>query len=101
MRIVEIEGEVVGSVGAYPVEGDTEVTYWIQRKWWGRGVATAALAALLEEVRTRPLHGRVAEDNVGSIRVLERNGFVLTGSEESFAPARRETIRELIYKLSD
>jgi [ribosomal protein S5]-alanine N-acetyltransferase len=88
-------------VGAYPVEGDMEVTYWIRRDWWGRGVATAAVAALLDEVTVRPFYGRVAEDNLGSVRVLERNGFVLVGSEDSFAAGRQATITELIFKLSD
>jgi RimJ/RimL family protein N-acetyltransferase len=49
----------------------------------------------------RPLHGRVAEENLGSVRVLERNGFVLVGSEDSFAGARQVTITELIFKVSD
>ena len=100
-KVVEIGGEVVGSVGAYPVEGDIEVTYWIRKDCWGRGVATAAVAALLDEVTVRPLYGRVAEDNLGSVRVLERNGFVLVGREDSFAAGRQATITELIFKLSD
>lgn len=100
-KVVEIGGEIVGSVAAFPIEGDTEITYWIRKDWWGRGVATRALAALLDEVTVRPVYGRVAEDNLGSIRVLERNGFVLVGSEESFAEARQATITELIFKLSD
>jgi [ribosomal protein S5]-alanine N-acetyltransferase len=99
LRAVEVEGEVVGSVAAFPIEGDVEVTYWIRADWWGRGVATAALAALLAEAPARPLHARVAADNAGSIRVLERNGFVRVGSEESFAPARRATVTELILRL--
>lgn len=100
-KVVEIGGEIVGSVAAFPVEGDTEVTYWIRKDWWGRGVATAAVAALLDEVTVRPVYGRVAEDNLGSVRVLERNGFVLVGSEDAFASARQATITELIFKLSD
>lgn len=100
-KLIEIDGEAVGTVGAFPIEDDIEVTYWIRRAWWGRGVATAALAALLKEVTVRPLHARVAEDNLGSIRVLERNGFVLVGSEDSFAAGRQATITELIFKLSD
>ena len=77
-----------------------QVTYWIRKDWWGRGVATAAVAALVDEVTVRPIFGRVAEDNLGSVRVLERNGFVLVGSEESFADARQAIITELIFKLS-
>jgi ribosomal-protein-alanine N-acetyltransferase len=98
-RVVEVGGEIVGSVAVFPIQGYTELTYWIRKEWWGRGVATAAVAALLDEVAVRPLRARVAEDNLGSVRVLERNGFVLVGSEEAYAEARRETITELIFTL--
>jgi RimJ/RimL family protein N-acetyltransferase len=99
-KAVEVDGELVGSAAVFPFEGDLELTYWIRKDMWGRGVATAAVAALLEEVRTRPLHARVVEDNIGSVRVLERNGFVLIGSEDSFAEGRQAAVTELIYRLS-
>jgi RimJ/RimL family protein N-acetyltransferase len=99
-KAVEIDGEVVGSVAVYPVEGGTELTYWIRKDWWGRGVATAAVGALLKEVTVRPLHARVAEDNHGSIRVLERNGFGLVGRENSFSAQRQAAITELTFRLS-
>ncbi|NUR31826.1 MAG: GNAT family N-acetyltransferase [Catenulispora sp.] len=99
-KVVEIDGEVVGSVAVFPMEGDIELTYWIRKDMWGRGVATAAVAALLEDVTVRPIHARVVEDNTGSARVLERNGFVRIGSDEGFAEARQATVAELIYKLS-
>ncbi|MFS4092955.1 GNAT family N-acetyltransferase [Streptomyces sp. AF1A] len=98
-RGVEVDGELVGSVAVFAIEGDIELTYWIRRDLWGRGVATAAVAQLLKEVAVRPIRARVVEDNVGSVRVLERNGFVRIGSEESFADGRRATVTELIYKL--
>lgn len=101
MKVVESGGEVIGSVGTYPIEGEAQVTYWIRKDCWGQGVATAALAALLNEVTVRPVYGRVAENNIGSIRVLERNGFVLVGNEDSFAVGRQSTITELIFKLSN
>ncbi|MFB7557223.1 GNAT family N-acetyltransferase [Streptomyces brevispora] len=99
-RVIEIHGEVVGSVATFPIEGDTELTYWIRKDWWGRGVATAAVAALLDEVTERPIHARAVEDNSGSVRVLERNAFVRIGSEDSFAPGRQATVTELIFKLA-
>jgi RimJ/RimL family protein N-acetyltransferase len=40
------------------------------------------VAALLAEVRERPLTAHVAAHNVGSMRVLERNGFVEIGREQ-------------------
>ncbi len=100
-KVIELDGDVVGSVGMFPMAGDIEITYWIRKDIWGRGVATAALAAFLEEATARPLHARAVEDNIGSIRVLERNGFVLIGSEESFAEGRQATVTELIYQLPD
>lgn len=98
-KVVVLEGEVVGSAGAFVVDGETEVTYWIRRDLWGRGVATAALAELLNEVTVRPLWARAAADNVGSARVLLRNGFVPVGEETSYAEARGAEITEHVYRL--
>jgi RimJ/RimL family protein N-acetyltransferase len=100
-KVIELDGEIVGSVGTFPIEGDIELTYWIRKDVWGRGVATKAVAALLEGFTARPLHARVVEDNLGSVRVLERNGFVRIGSEDSFAEGRQATVTELIYVLSE
>jgi RimJ/RimL family protein N-acetyltransferase len=75
-RVIELGGEVVGNVSCFQAEGMDWVGYWIDRAYWGRGIATRALALLLDEVKVRPLHARVAMSNVGSIRVLERCGFV-------------------------
>jgi hypothetical protein len=48
------------------MEGDAEITYWIDKKFWGQGVATKALKDLLMIEKTRPVFGRVAFDNLGS-----------------------------------
>ena len=82
-------GEVVGSTAAFPSHGgETEITYWIRRDWWGRGVATVALAALVDEVKVRPIYGSALVDNIGPLRVLERTGFVQVGSDEGFGSPR-------------
>ena len=59
-----------------------------------------AVAALPDEVAVRPLYGRVAEDNLDSARVLQRNGLVLVGGEDSFAAARQATITG-VFTLPD
>ena len=97
--VVVVGNEVAGSVGCFEMDGQKEVTYWIRKELWGRGVATEALAGLLRSVPDRPLFGRVAADNLASARVLERNGFRRAGAETSFAAARGAEIRELIYRL--
>ncbi len=98
-RAVTVDGRLAGSVAAFVIEGDTEVTYWIDRSFWGQGVAGRALALLLEMVPVRPLYGRAASDNLASLAVLRKAGFVATGTEVSFAHARNAEIEETILRL--
>lgn len=75
-----VEGDaVVGQIGSWSDEedGTRDVGYWIGREHWGNGYATAALRALVAIEPVRPLWAYIAEHNVGSQRVVERNGFVL------------------------
>ncbi len=76
-RTVLLDGEVAGSIGSWVADDGREVGYWLGRSYWGRGVATAALAAFLQEIDERPLLAHVASHNVGSIRVLEKCGFTV------------------------
>ncbi|GIG91989.1 GNAT family N-acetyltransferase [Plantactinospora endophytica] len=99
LRAVTWNGALVGSVGSFVVDGDTEITYWIDRAAWGRGIATAALALLLDLVTVRPLHARVASDNAGSLRVLRKAGFEAVGVETSFANGRQAEIEETVLRL--
>ncbi|NJP49419.1 GNAT family N-acetyltransferase [Streptomyces sp. SBST2-5] len=100
-RTVLLDGDVVGHASVYGEVGEREVTYWIDRAHWGRGIATAALRALLAEVPERPLLARVAADNARSRRVLEKCGFEVSGSVMSYAPARGTEIEELVLTLED
>ncbi|HMG05814.1 MAG TPA: GNAT family N-acetyltransferase [Chthoniobacterales bacterium] len=63
---------------SWTAEGKREVGYWIDRAFWGRGVATEALSAFLCLEQTRPLYAGVAKHNVASIRVLQKCGFKLS-----------------------
>jgi RimJ/RimL family protein N-acetyltransferase len=92
-RTVVFEGEVAGTIGSWDGEADRSVGYWVGREHWGRGVATAALAAFREVERTRPLVARVVEHNLGSIRVLEKCGFVHSGEERG-----PDGMLELVYR---
>lgn len=100
-RTILFDGQVAGSVSTFvaPWSGELEVTYWIGREFWGKGIATRALAALLSEVKTRPLYARAAKDNVASRRVLEKCGFVIAGYERGFANARGEEVEEVVLEL--
>jgi RimJ/RimL family protein N-acetyltransferase len=99
IRTIVFEGEVVGSVATFVLFGDREVTYGIARRHWGKGLATRALSRFLGLVTTRPLHARAASDNLGSLRVLEKCGFRVTGRERGFANARGQEIEETVLEL--
>ena len=99
MMTIKINNEIVGSISKFVMEGDNEITYWIDKKYWGKGIATTALEMFLKIVSNRPLFGRVAYDNFGSQKVLEKAGFVKIGNDKGFANARQKEIVEYIYKL--
>jgi RimJ/RimL family protein N-acetyltransferase len=99
MRAVTYDGHLVGSIASFVVEGHTEVTYWIDRAAWGRGIASRALALFLDLIGVRPLYARAASDNAGSLRVLRNAGFKIVGTETSFAPGRNIEIDETILRL--
>jgi RimJ/RimL family protein N-acetyltransferase len=56
-------------------DGEQEVGYWLGQEYWGKGIASRALALFLDQVTTRPLYAHVAKHNTGSYRVLEKCGF--------------------------
>lgn len=91
--------QIAGHVVCFEQFGRREVSYWLGREFWGRGIATEALAQFLGMIDTRPLFARAAKDNIASIRVLEKNGFVITGEDKGFANGRGEEIEEFILKL--
>ena len=80
-RTIEVDGDVAGYVFTFISAGRRVVGYWLGRDWWGRGIATQALADFLELVDERPLRATVAPANRASVRVLEKNGFRLLREE--------------------
>ncbi|MFJ8105103.1 GNAT family N-acetyltransferase [Streptomyces sp. NPDC096132] len=99
VRTVLTDGDVVGHAAVYGEPGEREVTYWVDRAYWGKGIATAALRTLLAEVTERPLYARAAADNAGSLRVLQKCGFRVTAHASGFAHARGEETPEVVLKL--
>jgi RimJ/RimL family protein N-acetyltransferase len=81
-QTVVVDGQVAGNVTSFVREGMREVGYWLDRAYWGRGVGTAALSAFLKLEKRRPLCAGVARHNIGSLRVLQKCGFLLMGSRE-------------------
>jgi RimJ/RimL family protein N-acetyltransferase len=98
-KTIVFEGEVAGNISAFDRDGKREVGYWIGREFWGKGLATKALAELLEHETERPLYARVATANPASVRVLEKCGFSLVGTETEFDERLGEEIEEAVMEL--
>lgn len=99
MQTIYSGEEILGSVIHFDMNEETNVSYWIDRKHWGKGICTKAFKLFLATATKRPLVGMVAFDNHGSQRVLEKCGFIRTGRETNFANARNKDIEEFIYIL--
>lgn len=76
----ETAEEIAGYLISFLRDGRREVGYWLGRAFWGRGLATAALARFLRLLEERPLIAHVAPANQASGVVLLRNGFRETGT---------------------
>lgn len=97
--VIDVDGAVAGTIGSFRIDDRLEVTYWVDRAHWGKGIASAALRILLAETAERPVYARAASDNAGSLRVLEKAGFRRVGVDRGFATGRGEEIEETIMRL--
>ena len=77
-RAIVVDGKFLGNIGHWQSDGQALIGYWIDREYWGKGIATQTLAQFLPLVSLRPLFAHVAKHNLASQRVLLRHGFVLT-----------------------
>jgi RimJ/RimL family protein N-acetyltransferase len=81
---IEVNGEAAGAIGyvaGVDVERySAEIGYWIGESHWGRGIATEALVLVTAHVfghlNMLRLFALPFADNTGSIRVLEKAGYV-------------------------
>ncbi len=84
---IEINGRAVGGMGIHPREDVHSHTatlgYWLGEDFWGRGIMTDAVAALIdfcfENFPLRRISAEVFANNPASARVLEKAGFVFEG----------------------
>ena len=76
-RAILVGNEMVGYLSCFPADDEDHVGYWIDRAYWGMGIASRALHLLLEEVARRPLVATAATSNGASLRVLQKCGFVV------------------------
>ncbi|WP_242111579.1 GNAT family N-acetyltransferase [Luteimonas aquatica] len=99
---IEIDGEASGGIGVHPGRGErrasAEFGYWLGRAWWGRGLMTRIVGVFapwaMRELRLHRLQAGVLDFNIGSARVLLKNGFVEEGTQRC-AVLKRERLHDL------
>lgn len=80
------DGAIVGAAGYAVMEDESEVEigYWLGEAFWGRGYATEAAQAVIDQIFSEGdferVHGRCRVANSASRRVLEKCGFQYSGS---------------------
>ncbi|MGQ0505938.1 MAG: GNAT family N-acetyltransferase, partial [Myxococcaceae bacterium] len=98
-RVITLNGETVGSIGSFQKEGQAFIGYSLDRRYWGQGIGTEALRQHLPLVKERPLFAKVSKGNVGSRRVLEKNGFVVISEQEGAPDAQGKPVTDLLLRL--
>lgn len=99
LSTIVADGAVAGNIVSWEQDGQRLLGYWVGREYWGRGVATEALAQFVGQVAARPLYAHVAVHNLGSIRVLEKCSFRRDRVQETKAPIPDDGIEEFIFVL--
>lgn len=104
---IECGGIAVGGIGVVLGEDvfskTGELGYWLGRDYWGQGIMTDAVAHVapyvMEDFGLRRLQASVYEWNHASMRVLEKNGFVLEGIARANVFKDGQVIDESVYAL--
>lgn len=104
---IAVDGDVVGCIGLEPKTDiwrySVEMGYWLAPAYWGRGIMTAAVRAVVDYAFATFEINRVwagAFDwNPASIRVLEKAGFVFEARLIQSAYKDGAFVDELIYAV--
>jgi ribosomal-protein-alanine N-acetyltransferase len=99
-------GELIGGCGLHgrrEAFREYETGYCLRRDWWGRGVGSETVRALIDfgfrSLGTHRIYAQVFPDNTASVRILQRLGFRLEGHLHGDVFVRGEWHDTLIYAL--
>jgi len=79
-----------------------QVSYWLDQRFWGRGIATSAFRQLLERmpasILNQHLYAAVIEGNVASVRLLEKFGFTAFKQRDFLSAAHGEMKQNTLFR---
>ena len=102
---IEVQGEAAGGIGIHPLadvyRGTAEIGYWLGEPFWGKGIVTDAVRALVPVAFDRMdivrIQAGIFSDNPASMRVLEKCGFVREAVHRKAITKRGVVMDEVLY----
>jgi len=102
---IDLDGAAIGGVSLHPGTDvhrhSAELGYWLGRRYWGRGLMSAIIAAFAPRAmgafRLHRLYATVYANNPASMRVLEKAGFEREGVHKSAVVKRGELLDIVMY----
>jgi RimJ/RimL family protein N-acetyltransferase len=92
--------EVLGLISLKPIEREQcEVTFWVAPAFWGTGIASAAVNAIVDAnpLGVKTIFAEIFQDNQASARVVTNAGFAYLGDAETFSIARGARVPTWTY----
>ena len=104
-QAIVVDEQCIGGIGVSFFEAEqrynAELGYWIGETYWGKGIVSEAINQFTQDVfahfDVRRLFSLVAPENIGSIKVLEKCGFVREGVLRQAMFLRGVFYDEIIY----
>lgn len=102
---VEVEGQAAGGIGVHRLNDvyrhTAEIGYWLAEPFWGRGIITEAVRALVpvafDLYPIRRMQAGVFSTNPASMRVLEKNGFFREAIHTQAITKNSQVLDEILY----
>lgn len=104
---IATDTEAIGAIGLTLGEDvhrfTAELGYWLAEPFWGRGIMTAAVRAVVEhgfsELGLHRIHAEPFAGNAASARVLEKAGFVCEGLLRANVFKHGRVLDQLLYAV--
>lgn len=102
---IEVKGMAVGGIGIHPLADvyrkTAEIGYWLSPAFHGRGIVTDAVRAIVplgfQILDINRIQAGIFHTNLPSMRVLEKNGFVLEAVHKQAIIKNGELLNECLY----
>jgi RimJ/RimL family protein N-acetyltransferase len=101
---LDAKGDLLGVVALHGLETAPELGYWLARPYWGQGIMTEAVWAMLahvyETLRVDVIHSGAFKGNDASLAIQRRMGFATVGISRRPCLARGTVAEHVDTKLS-